>query len=169
MKNWTRRKAKLTGLPWRFFRREAQATIKPYPLWNHHGSRRWSNINDNLSLFQAFRSSGPCKEMWAGKNKKQGGGVAGESEKTSSLPLFPLIFFSLSSFAPQSTIPTPGSVTTNRPSRPDRLEFFETTQWGDQTRRNNCCVKRAFKVKASLYDHKVKTFLTYSCNWRGTF
>ena len=53
------------------------------------GSRLWSNVDDNLSLFQAFRSWGPRKEMWAGKKTTRGWG-RGESEN----PPFPLSLFS---------------------------------------------------------------------------
>ena len=79
---------------------------------------RWKQDNLFLpqfrSLFQAFRSWGQRKEMWAKKkNKQRRGGVGLRTREVGvpfSLPLSLLfVSFSLSSFAPHSTIRTPGT------------------------------------------------------------
>ena len=80
---------------------------------------RWKQDNLFLpqfrSLFQAFRSWGERKEMWAKKKKQTttGWGRAedeGDRRSLLSLPLSLLfVSFSLSSFAPHSTIRTPGT------------------------------------------------------------
>ena len=79
---------------------------------------RWKQDNLFLpqfrSLFQAFRSWGQRKEMWAKKkNKQRRGGVGLRTREVGvpfSLPLSLLFLsFSLSSFAPHSTIRTPGT------------------------------------------------------------
>ena len=80
-------------------------------IWIFLLMEHWSLLLSLLSLFQEFRSWGQRKEMWAGKKKQQqrGGGVAVRASLLSSSPLFPPDFFPLFSFAPHSTIRTPGT------------------------------------------------------------
>ena len=79
---------------------------------------RWKQDNLFLpqfrSLFQAFRSWGQRKEMWAKKKNKQRRGGVGLRTREVGVPFslsLSLLFlsFSLSSFAPHSTIRTPGT------------------------------------------------------------
>ena len=65
--------------------------------------KRWF-LPFSTSLFQAFRSHGGSTKRCEEK-KKQGGGGA---------PVFLLVFFSLFSFAPHSTIRTPGTSKSQR-------------------------------------------------------
>ena len=80
---------------------------------------RWKQDNLFLpqfrSLFQELRSGGQRKEMWAKKTKQTttGWGRAEDEGGRRSLLSLPLsllfVSFSLSSFAPHSTIRTPGT------------------------------------------------------------